>query len=48
MLRVVFIIVGIVLATCGSVFAYRAVFLAPSDSFIVNETTGRVSEISHP
>jgi len=41
MLRAVLISVGIVLAACGGVF------LAPFDSFVVSETTGRVREISH-
>ena len=46
MLRAALTITGIVLAALGGVIAYRAAFLAPSETFVVSEA-GSVREVSH-
>ena len=44
MLRVVALILGLVIAACGGVIAYRAFFLEPSATAVINTSTGAVHE----
>jgi hypothetical protein len=44
MLRVVALILGLVLAAWGGVVAYRAFFLEPSATAVINTTTGAIQE----
>ena len=40
-MKVIFLIVGLVIATAGGVIAYRALFLEPSAAVVVTETDVR-------
>jgi hypothetical protein len=44
MLRIIAIILGLLVAAWGGVIAYRALFLDPATSAVINETTGAVHE----
>jgi hypothetical protein len=44
MLRVVALILGLVIAAWGGVIAYRAFFLEPSATAVINTSTGTIQE----
>ena len=45
MLRIIMLIVGLGIAAWGGVIAYRALFVEPSASAIINEGTGTVHQL---
>ena len=44
MLRLIALILGLVVAAWGGVIAYRAFFLEPSATAVINTTTGAIYE----